>query len=271
MTQRRGAAWDAVGAAAFAAVLLLWTVRGYPAQTVALVAASLVQAGACLWSARLLYGVRTAWLFVATGALLGWFAEQMGSTLGWFFGSYTYTEVLGPQLGAVPIVIPLMWFGLCHIGLLMASLLLWRQPAPRDGGWRSLLLAALLSAMIVTAFDLGADPYFVYQLKAWVMLKKDGGWFGETLRGFEGWMIVSFTIVAVFQALARPRLAQVPAATAARAALVPVLVYAGMLVFQVLMVEPAALRVVALYAMGIPALAAGAAWSQWSRQLKAAA
>ena len=34
----------------------------------------------------------------------GWFAEQMGSSGGWFFGQYTYTDVLGPRLGDVPLV-----------------------------------------------------------------------------------------------------------------------------------------------------------------------
>lgn len=41
-----------------------------------------------------------------------------------------------------------------------------------------------LAAMIVTAFDLGADPYFVYTLKAWIMAKTGYAWFGETVQGF---------------------------------------------------------------------------------------
>lgn len=249
--------------AGLAAALIAASLR-YGATTVSLVIASLVQAGACLWSCRVLLGVRAAWIFAITGAVLGWLAEQAGSTMGWFFGSYTYTDVLGPRLGAVPLVIPMMWFGLCHIGLVLASLLLWRQPVPPQGGWRTAVLAALMTAMIVTAFDLGADPYFVYVLKAWIMEKKDGGWFGETLRGFEGWMMVSFAITTVFLALARPVLVADAAAPATRrAVLVPILLYAFMMVFQVLMTQPAAVRVVALFAMGIPLLATWAAWSQW--------
>ena len=189
----------------------------------------------------------------------------MGSTRGWFFGSYTYTEVLGPRLGAVPIVIPLMWFGLCYIAFLMASLVLWRRPAP-PAGWKAGALAAFLAAMIVTAFDLGADPWFVYVLKAWIMTEKDGDWFGETVKGFEGWMIVSFTIVALFQAIARPQPVAAVGAATRPAALIPILVYAGMMIFQVALTEPVALRVIAFYAMGIPLLVALVAWSQWARQ-----
>ncbi|MEP6791603.1 MAG: carotenoid biosynthesis protein, partial [Ramlibacter sp.] len=185
---------------------------------------------------------------------------------GWFFGHYTYTDVLGPRLGAVPVVIPFMWFGLCGVGFLMASLVLWRQPAPPAAGWRTGAPAALMAAMLVTAFDLGADPYFVYSLKAWIMLKRDGAWFGETVRGFQGWMGVSFVIVALFQAIARPRLAGAPATKARNAALLPIIIYAGFIAFQVALAQPAALRVIAFFAMGIPALAAGMAWSQWARQ-----
>lgn len=248
-----------------ALALILWTGAAYPLLSLALVVASLAQAGACLWSCRVLFGPRAAAIFLGLGVTLGWFAEQMGSTHGWFFGSYTYTEVLGPRLGSVPIVIPFMWFGLCHIGLVLASLALWRQPAPPAGGWKTLALGALGAALVVTAFDLGADPYFVYVLKAWTMLETDGDWFGEPVRGFEGWMIVSFTIVMLFLALARPRSPACDAGSAREAALAPLVLYVGMMLFQIAFTQPIALRVVAFFAMGIPALVAAVAWAHWAR------
>jgi len=253
--------WAAVPAAA----LLAWTALRYPLLTTALVATSIVWFGVGLWSSRRLLGVRATWRFVGIAAALGWFAEEMGSRFGWFFGDYDYTTVLGPTLGTVPIVIPLMWFALCQGGLVMASLLFWRQPAaPLARGRGVLLLAAAMTALLVTAFDLGADPYFVFQLQAWIMEKKDGYWFGETVVGFAGWLFVSFTITAVFLATARPRLAQDTApAQRRRAAIAPIVVYAGMMVFQMVVGDPFELRVVSFFAMGIPALAALVAWSQW--------
>src|SRR5687767_6054568 len=105
---RRTWAPDVLVLLACAVALLAWTAASYSPLTLALVAASLAQSGACLWSCRTLLGVRTAWMFAGLGAVLGWLAEEAGSTMGWFFGDYTYTEVLGPRLGHVPIVIPLM-------------------------------------------------------------------------------------------------------------------------------------------------------------------
>lgn len=256
---------------AFILALVLWTASSYPPLTLALLLASLAMAGASFWSCAVLLGERAAWVFLGLGAVFGWCAEQMGASRGWFFGDYSYTEVLGPRLGDVPIAIPLMWFGLCYIGLLMASLALWRQPAPPAADWKAAVLGALLSAMIVTAFDLAADPYFVYVLKAWIMAKKDGHWFGETVRGFEGWLTVSLAIVGAFLALARPRL--LPAArgrTLRAATLLPLGIYAGLLVFQLAMSETVALRVVAFFAMGIPTLVAASACAQWFAQLRGA-
>lgn len=244
-----------------------WAAHSYSTQSVALVVASLALAGASLWSCRSLFGARAAWIFLICGVALGWMAEQTGSSFGWFFGKYTYTDVLGPRVGDVPIVIPLMWFGLCHIGFVMASLALWRRPAPPDdAGWRAGALTAGLGAMIVTAFDLGADPYFVYQLKAWIMEKTDGYWFGETVVGFAGWMVVGFVIISAFQAIARPRLAA--ATPPPLAAAVPVAVYAGFIVFQLCVSQPMELRVIALFAMGIPALVAATACRQWVCKLR---
>lgn len=245
--------------------LAAWTALGWGGLSFALVTASLLLAAASYWSCGVLYGTSAARRFLACGAGLGWLAEEAGATMGWLFGSYTYTEVLGPKLGAVPMVIPLMWFGLCHVGWVLACLLLWRAPVAPRWGWPAGVLTAVLAALLVTAFDLGADPYFVYVLQAWIMTKKDGGWFGETIRGFEGWLIVSFAIVCLFQLWARPVLAAVALPRLHRAALLPVGLYAGFIAFQITQAQPIALRVVAFFAMGIPALVAAVAWHLWTR------
>jgi uncharacterized membrane protein len=77
------------------------------------------------------------------------------------------------------------------------------------------VLMSLLAAMLVTAYDLGADPYMVFVLKAWIMTKQDGAWFGETVQGFVGWTVVGFCIVMAF------RLAGAQGAAAARGAASP--------------------------------------------------
>ena len=258
-------------AAAGTALLLIWTAWHYPGLTLALVVSCAVMFWVCAWSATRLLGYRRSRALMLLALGLGWFAEQMGSSHGWFFGRYTYTEVLGPRLGDVPMAIPLMWFALALIGYVMASLMLWRQPVHANPGFRSGLLTAWLAAMVITAFDLGADPYFVFVLKAWIMQKTDGGWFGETLQGFAGWMAVSLLIVGSFQALAAPRRSPPPADGLPLAVLVPILIYASGLVFQVLLGHPIEVRAIAFFAMGLPVVVAWAVWRQWSHPHQRAA
>jgi uncharacterized membrane protein len=248
-----------------ALVLLGVTAARYPLQSAALVASSIALFGAAWWSARQLMNFRGLNLFAALGLGLGWFAEQMGSSHGWFFGRYTYTDMLGPRLGDVPVVIPMMWFALCWVGFVLAKLLLWRDPLADVQGWVGKTITALLAAMLVTAFDLGADPYFVFVLKAWIMEKTDGGWFGETLQGFAGWMLISFLIVSLAQlGLRSDRIQPTPLPSSVKwGAGLPIAIYASGMVFQMIWGHPIETRAVAFFAMGIPVFGATAAWWHW--------
>lgn len=217
----------------------------------------------CLVSAIHLLGTRPAFVFVGMAVLVGWFAEQMGATRGWFFGRYEYTSLLGPRLGAVPFIIPLMWFAFVYTAYVIANLIVWRAPVDDARRWMDVVWMSLLTAAIVTAYDLGLDPYMVYVLKAWIMEKKDGWYFGETVQGFAGWMLVSFTVTAAFRLLV-PRIGAQPLTRVTRRdALLPVLGYAASMVFLMLQGEPHETRSIVAFAMGIPILAALAGFAQW--------
>lgn len=231
--------------------------------TAVLVLSCAVLFGASLWSAVVLAGRRSALGCAGLALALGWFAEQMGSSRGWFFGRYRYTDVLGPELGNVPVVIALMWFALCWLGYVMANLMLWRKPVlSAPTAWAPRLATAWLAALVVTIFDLGADPYFVYVLRAWIMGRTDGDWFGETVQGFAGWMTVSFVIVLAFQTLFPPA-APGTSPRAPVAALLPIATYSAGLLFQMAFGHPVETRTVAFFAMGLPTFVALVAWWQW--------
>jgi putative membrane protein len=216
-----------------------------------------------LVSATHLMGFREAVTLLAIAMVIGWFAEEMGDSRGWFFGKYTYTAVLGPTLSRVPVVIPLLWFSLVYMGYVIANLIVWRAPIDASVRLRDMAWMSLLTAFIVTAYDLGADPYLVYVEKAWIMEKTDGWWFGETVQGFFGWVLVAFTITLTFRLIVRvipPR----PVVTFTRRhALLPVLAYFGFAMFQVFKGHPPETRSIAVFAMGIPILAALAGWTHW--------
>jgi putative membrane protein len=241
----------------------LLVTRSASETTPELIAGSLVIFGFCLVSAVHLLGTRAALSFVAVAAVLGWFAEQMGATRGWFFGSYTYTDVLGPRLLEVPAIIPLMWFSMAYIGYVIANLIVWKRPVDRSSSLLDIVWMSLLSAFIVTAYDLAADPYMVFVIKAWIMTRTDGWYFTETVQGFVGWVLVGFAITFTFRLLLR-RIRSRPVLRFTRwHALLPVLSYAGFMGFFIVEGHPVEVRSIVVFAMGIPVLAALAGWSQW--------
>ena len=241
----------------------LTAARGMTDTTWLLIGSSVLMFACCWMSAIHLLGARAALHFVVIAVVLGWFAEEMGASYGWFFGEYTYTEVLGPRLGSVPAIIPLMWFALTYVAFVIANLIVWQDPANNDThlGWS--VAMSLLAAMIVTAYDLGADPYMVFVLKAWIMTKTDGWWFTETLQGFVGWAVVSFAIIFAFRLSVRQRVLRPALRVSSWHVLVPLAVYAGSMVFQMAAGSPVETRTIALFAMGIPLLCALFGWARW--------
>ncbi len=254
--------------ALLATFLITMAIRSQNETTLTLVLSSIVMFALCWANAIHLLGAKAALKFVLIAVTLGWFAEHMGATRGWFFGSYIYTDVLGWQLGDVPMIIPLMWFALCYIGYLMSNLIVWQNPiGPSTKSAKSISAVAFISflaAAIVTAYDLAADPYMVYQLGAWVMAKTDGWWFGETLQGFFGWVFIAFTIIFSFHLSTRPQDLKPGEGFAKSHILLPISIYAFSMIFQMCVSVPVELRTIAVFSMGIPLLCALAGWRRWT-------
>ena len=249
--------------ALFAAFLVAMAVRSNNDTTVAIVASSVLMFAFCWANASHLLGIRAALKFVLIAVTFGWFAEQTGVSHGWFFGRYVYTDVLGWRLGDVPVVIPLMWFALCYTCYVISNLIVWRSAVDGSPRLSDAVFMSLLAAMIVTAFDLGADPYMVYTLKAWIMAKTDGWWFGETIQGFFGWVFVACAILFSFRMSVRKQVLRPLADFNKWHALLPLSAYASAMVFQLCVGHPMETRTIAVFAMGIPLLCALAGWQHW--------
>lgn len=256
--------WSVIGYLLFSAFLIVMAWRTHSETTIAIVASSVLMFAMCWANATHLLGAKTALKFMLIAVSFGWFAEQMGSSRGWFFGSYVYTDVLGWRLGDVPAVIPLMWFALTYSCYVISNLIVWRTPVDTKSSYSNILFMSFLAAMLVTAFDLGADPYMVYKLKAWIMTKTDGWWFGETIQGFFGWVFVSLMILLTFRLSTQDLRLQAGSTYGKRDALLPMGLYASAMVFQLLVGYPVEIRSMTVFVMGIPLLCAWAGWRQWN-------
>lgn len=159
--------------------VLIWGVN----LTVMLLAAGVVT---LLWQQ---WGMKET-LRVSAWVVFGsWLVEWVGSTTGLPFGAYDYTAALQPQIGHVPVLIPLAWLMMLPPAWAVACAI-----TGADRGWR--FVAS--SALALTAWDLFLDP----QMVAWGywVWAEPGGYFGIPWLNFAGWALSA----ALLTLLARP-------------------------------------------------------------------
>jgi putative membrane protein len=217
----------------------------------------------CLVSAVQLMGATRALVFFAVGVTLGLGFEVLSIRTGFPFGPYHYNTAFGPKVWGVPYIIPLAWFVIVYLGFVLANLMIAHRPVTHDTVGRAAFLS-LVGAGIVTAYDLACDPFMIQKIGAWTM-HNAGEYFGEQLRGFYGWTLVSF-LIGFLVRLAHRRLPAWPPTTApVLAAAYPLLAYGLWWLFFSVAGFPMGTRVIATYAMGLPTLAAAAGLLAWRR------
>ncbi|MBN1665537.1 MAG: carotenoid biosynthesis protein [Anaerolineales bacterium] len=120
-----------------------------------------------------------------------WLVEFIGHRTGLPFGNYYYTEALQPQLGGVPLLIPLAWLMMLAPAWGVTEILL--------GERRNPLLFAAVAGLAFTAWDLYLDPQMVARgLWTW---EQPGAYFGIPWLNYLGWWLSAFLITLVV----RPR------------------------------------------------------------------
>lgn len=108
--------------------------------------------------ALLTRGPRAAAALIATATGGGFAIEALGVATGFPFGSYDYSEQLGPKLAGVPLIIPLAWTWMAWPAWLAATRLTGGGPT---GGTGRAVQRIALAAVGLAAWDLFLDPQMV--------------------------------------------------------------------------------------------------------------
>jgi uncharacterized membrane protein len=230
------------------------------------IAVTAVMSAFCLVSSVPLIGWANAVRFAAIGYTLGLFFETMSVHTGFPFGPYYYTAVFGPGVFGVPYIIPLAWYVIVYLSYAIANLMIEQRPLVSGGAGQAVWLS-IVGAAVVTAYDLSLDPFMVTKVKAWVMVNP-GNYFGEQFRGFAGWMLTAFCISVTFR-LTRRETPHTADAVSPLAVVYPLAAYGAWAVFFAFAGEPAGTRPIAIFAMGIPVLAASSGFVKWRRMTAA--
>ncbi len=219
-------------------------VTGIP-QTLLLLLFSLIHAARTL-------GYRSTLTFFLLSTTFSWLFEQAGVATGLIYGAYTYSNMLGPRLGHVPILIPISWFTMMYPSFIIANLISYGRFAPRfPTQLPSRLWLSFLAAITMTAWDLTIDPIMT-ELGMWTW-HEEGAYFGVPIHNFLGWLATTFTIYLVFLAKQK-RVEKRPSALLTPAFMtLPVLTYLA----QILpILNRPALALIASFVMGPLALIA---------------
>jgi Carotenoid biosynthesis protein len=120
--------------------------------------------------------------------------ENMSVLTGFPFGHYHYTEVMGPKLFLVPLLIGPAYFGTGYLSWVMATILL---DTDRRRDALAVVLTPLVATFIMVGWDLCLDPSASTIARIWIW-ENGGSYFGVPVSNYLGWCLTVFTFLMLF-------------------------------------------------------------------------
>lgn len=135
-------------------------------------------------TALIFLGTAGGRLWLAAAGIGGFLAELGGVQVAFLFGPYSYSGVLQPQLGGVPVVMACAW-------VILLAYVKHRLPLLGMNRW----VAVVAGAVWMVALDLVIDPVATLALGYWTW-HAPGPYYGVPFSNFTGWLIVSAALLA---------------------------------------------------------------------------
>ena len=195
------------------------------------------------------YGSRGIVTFVAICLVVGNVFENLGVLTGVPFGRYYFTDVMGPKLLHVPILLGLAYVGMGCLSWTLGHLITGNLRSPITGS--RVVTLPLVAAFIMVAWDLSMDPIWSTVEHGWIWLN-GGAYFGVPVVNFFGWYVTVYVIYQLFALYLRDR-ATIPDRLPASYWRLAVLFYGISAVGNILLVIPVA----------GPSLVTDASGAQW--------
>ncbi|WP_200918675.1 carotenoid biosynthesis protein [Methylobacterium sp. Leaf102] len=180
-----------VGSVGFAGLLLAVVLfSGRPSPAAQILAA--LSIAILVIHAVLAYGLVDAGIFLGLCLAVTFGIENLGVATGFPFGHYEFLVAPDlPHVGAIPIIVGPLYFGIGYPGWVMACLILGRTSMrPRDRF--SLFALPIIAAFATVQWDIVMDPPNSTIWRAWVWYR-GGGFFGVPLSNFLGWFLTAWT------------------------------------------------------------------------------
>jgi putative membrane protein len=151
---------------------------------------------------RMVYRTRGILVFLAVCLGVGAFFESLGLRTGFPFGSYYFTDLMGPKVFQLPVLLVLAYVGMGYVSWVIGLLIL-GSPARTLTG-RQVVLLPPVASFVMVAWDLAMDPVWTNIDHAWVW-RNGGAYFGVPVSNFFGWFLTIYVIYQVFAVYLRNR------------------------------------------------------------------
>src|SRR5271156_1319121 len=150
----------------------------------------------------LLYRLRGTLVFTILCLGSGTFFESLSLRTGFPFGHYYFTDLMGPRLFQLPILLALAYLGMGYLSWVLALLILGHKTNPPLSS--RVVLLPLIASCIMVAWDLSMDPVWANIDHAWVW-KQGGPYFGVPISNFLGWFLTTYLFYQAFALYLRRR------------------------------------------------------------------
>ena len=141
------------------------------------------------------YGSRGILVFAGLCLGVGAIFESLSLRIGFPFGHYEFTELMGPKVFDLPVLLALAYLGMGYLSWVLGLLILRYQNAPLSGA--KLVVLPVVASLVMTAWDFSMEPVWADIDRAWVW--RDGGpFYGVPISNFFGWFLTVYVFYQLF-------------------------------------------------------------------------
>jgi len=156
-----------------------------------------------------IYHSRGILVFATLCLGVGTLFESVSLRTGFPFGYYRFTDLMGPKVFDLPVLLALAYVGMGYLSWILGLVILGYQNEPLSG--KKIVLLPLAASFVMTTWDLSMDPVWADIDHGWVW--RDGGsYYGVPISNFFGWFLTVYIFYQLFAVYLRNRVS-IPSGT----------------------------------------------------------
>jgi putative membrane protein len=148
------------------------------------------------------YGWSGIAVFIVISLVVSNILENTSILTGFPFGHYHYTDVLGPKLFLVPVLIGPAYFASGYLAWVLANVLI--GDVRREANTFTVVAVPFVASFLMVMWDLTLDPRASTIQHQWIW-EQGGGYFGVPLTNYLGWFFTVYVFLQLFALFVRFR------------------------------------------------------------------